>query len=331
MKWSKQLDALKIILGAKIFNKKIPLAVRWQLTDRCPSECKYCKIWKASLSQELPTKKILEILDEIAMCGTKKVSFSGGEPLLRDDIGEIIRYCKKKDISPEMNSTGFLLDKKVNEIKDLDLLKLSLDGPEDIHDSVRGKKGAYEWVIKAAGSAKANNIDFIFTTTLTKFNINYIDYILNLAKEFNTLVAFQPLKEINYFNIKTGNMDSIAPEQEVFKEHMDKLIYYKKTEKKLLRNSMRGLNHIYNWPHYRKLNCWGGKIFCMIAANGEVSPCDRLRYDNTLPNCAEIGFLNAFNRLPPLPPCLGCGFCGTLELNYLMLFKFDLSTMIKNN
>lgn len=317
-----------IISKVKFLKERIPFAIRWQVTDRCISQCTYCSIWKNE-TKELSTRQILEILREISTCGTKKISFSGGEPLLRNDIGEIVTYCKKLGISPEMNSTGYLLEKRVKEIKDLDLLKISLDGPAAVNELSRTKKECYQWAINAASSAQANNIRFIFTTTLTKFNIDYVEDMVHLAKSFNTLVAFQPLKEIEYVNIATENLEPILPTQDSFKKSMDKLICFKKKDKFSMRNSLNGLRHIYNWPRYEKIKCWGGKIFCMISANGEVSPCDRIRYINSLPNCAEIGFRKSFNSLPPLPPCAGCGFCGTLELNYLMSFKFSNLRTIK--
>lgn len=325
----KGLDLLRMLIQIKFLNKRYPLAIRWQLTNRCPSECKYCKIWKAPFSEELSTKKILGLLDEMSSCGTKKISFSGGEPLLRDDIGQIINHCKKAGISPEMNSTGYLLKDKIREIKGLDLLKISLDGPLEVSELVRGKKESYQWAVDAASCARANNLFFIFTTTLTKFNINYVEDMVCLAKEFNTLVAFQPLKEIDCQGIVTGELESIWPPEKLFKQSIDKLIGYKKKDRLSMRNSLREFKHIYNWPHYKELKCWGGKIFCMIAPNGEVAPCDRLKYNEELPNCAEIGFQEAFNRLPPLPRCEGCGFCGTVELNYLMSFKFDVLNSIR--
>ena len=318
-----------VISKVKFLKKRIPLAIRWQITDRCVSQCRYCSIWKTNV-KELSTQKILEILREISICGTRKISFSGGEPLLRDDVGEIITYCKKLGISPEINSTGYFLEKRIKEIKDLDLLKISLDGPAEINELSRGKKESYQWAINAASCAQANNIRFIFTTTLTKFNIDYVEDVMRLAKSYNTLVAFQPLKEIGYENIATENLDSLAPTQDVFKKTINLLIRYKKKKELSMRNSLGGLRHIYNWPCYEKIKCWGGKIFCMISASGEVSPCDRIRYTNPLPNCAEIGFQKAFNSLPPLPSCAGCGFCGSIELNYLMSFKFNnLGTMRK--
>ena len=90
-----------------------------------------------------------------------------------------------------------------------------------------------------------------------------------------------------------------------------------------MRNSLRSLRHIYNWPTYERLVCQAGKIFCMIGPTGVLTPCDRLEYNTPLPNCLELGFRVAFNKLPIIQ-CNGCGFCGSLELNYLASLRWDI-------
>lgn len=311
------------LLRARFFNIRIPYAIRWQVTERCVSRCQYCTLWKSGAS-ELPTQKVLDILKEISCCGTKKISFSGGEPLLREDIGEIVSYCKYLGISPEINTTGYFLEKKIHKLKDLDLLKISIDGPEGINELSRGNKDTFKWAIDAASCAKANGMQFIFTTTLNKFNINCIEEMVRLAKNFGTSIAFQPIKKIEYDRgISTEEVNALAPDSKDFKECISRLVDIKKKDRFSMRNSLPGLGHIYNWPYYKKLKCWGGKIFCMIASNGEVSPCDRIKYSVILPNCAKLGFRKAFNSLPDMPICDGCGFCGTFELNYLMSLKLN--------
>jgi MoaA/NifB/PqqE/SkfB family radical SAM enzyme len=319
-------------LKIKFLGCKIPLAVRWDITSRCPWRCKYCQIWKLSI-EELDTGRILRIIDEMHKFGVVKISFSGGEPLLREDIDKIIQHTKLKKISPEMNSTGFTFSQKAERLKGLDLLKISLDGPANINDFIKGKKGAYQCAIEAAESAYRYSIRFIFTTTLTGYNLDCIEYMLDVAAKFNTMVAFQPLKDIRYLRYSSlyeyeSNEQGLFPASRKWKEMMDKLISYKKKKGYLIRNSLCELNHIYNWPKYKKLACWGGRLFCMINSLGEVSPCDRLYYKRChFPNCTQVGFRKAIEKLPSLPHCDGCGFCGSLELNYLMNFNWDV---IKN-
>ena len=322
-----KLGVLNDILKLRIFHRKIPIAVRWQLTYRCPMRCIYCDLWEKDVL-ELRTAQILSLLNEMKKSGVRKISFSGGEPMLRDDIAEIINYCLSIGISPEMNSTGFLIPQKIGQLKGLHLFKLSLDGPEEVHDFVRGRKGAYKLVIDGAESAASHGINFIFTSTLTKFNVNKIEFLLDLAENFNTFVAFQPLKNI-YSGCGTRNVENLCPNEEEYKNALKKLIYWKRNGKGHMRNSLRGLRHIYNWPKYEKLDCRAGKIFCMLGPDGILYSCDRLEYNRTLPNCVELGFKKAFNNLPNIK-CDGCGFCGSLELNYLASFKWDIfSTLNK--
>ncbi len=320
MKLKNKLLAVNLIIKSKLFNEPLPLAIRWQLTNKCTSRCKYCNVWNIK-SKELTTKQVFSVIDELTKMGTQRISFSGGEPMLRKDIEKILDYCNKRGISTGMNSTGRFVKERIKELRNLDLLKLSLDGPKEIHNAIRGK-GSYKAVIEAANTAQKNNLRFTFATTLTKFNINQIDFLLEKGKKYNTIVAFQPLKLL-YRGIKEDDIKEIAPKQEDFKKAIRKLMIEKKKGSKHIRNSIMGLKHIYNWPRYNKLKCAAGKLFCMIETNGDVIPCDRINYNKKPLNCVEVGFRKAFYNMPEAH-CKGCGFCGALEISYLNLFKFDI-------
>lgn len=308
----------------RFLNQRYPLAVRWQLTNRCVLRCKYCNVWKTD-QKEMTLEQIIPILNEMAELGTQTISFSGGEPMMRKDIGRILEETEKRKISTEMNSTGAGIPERISELKHLHFLKISLDGSEEVHDLVRGNN-AYKTAIAAASAAKANKLNFIFTTTLTKFNIHEIDFLLETAKRFNTLVAFQPLKSL-YRGVK--DVSSLEPRKEDFDLAVQKLLNSKKGGNPHLRNSLTGLNHILHWPRYPYLKCWAGKIFCILNTDGTLMPCDRIAYNSTLPNCLESGFREAFLALPEVH-CGGCGFCGVLELNFLMSFKVDILKSIYN-
>ncbi|MCD6583625.1 MAG: radical SAM protein [Candidatus Omnitrophica bacterium] len=323
MRLRDKISAFISVLKVKFLKRRIPLAVRFQLTNRCTLQCRYCNLWRIK-SEELSTQEIYYILDRLAKLGTKRISFSGGEPLLREDIGKIIDYCRKKNIYPEMNSNGTLLPYKIGEIRNLDFLKLSLDGPEEIHDFLRGK-GSYKSVIKAAEVAYKNKIRFGFAVTLTRYNIEYLDFVLEVARRFHVIVAFQPLKQL-YRGVE--DIGDLVPSQEKFRLAISKLIVIKKKGDKHIRNSLLGLKHIYYWPKYKKLKCWAGRIFCIIETNGDIYPCDRISYDSPLPNVLHLDFKQALYALPEVK-CSGCGFCGSLELNYLMGFKFGVLSSIK--
>lgn len=286
----------------------------------------YCNIWSNSSNNELSTLQIFSIIDSLKASGTQTISFSGGEPFLREDIGGILNYCYKKDISTSINSNGALVPQKIDQIETLGLLKLSLDGPEDIHDRIANYKGSYQQVLRAIEITQAKGIKTIFTTTLTKYNIGYLLHILKIAKSLNTLVAFQPLKQ---YNRGAENLEAIMPEEKEYKRAIAGLIALRKKGNKYMRNSLYELNHIYHWPRYKHLECWAGKIFCMIGSKGELYPCDRIQYETDLPNCVALGFKKAFDSLPYVFHCEGCGFCGTSELNFLLSLKLGILGTIK--
>lgn len=312
MRIKKKIKSIISLLKVRLLNVRVPLAVRWQLTNKCVLKCKYCQIWKIN-QEELSFKEILSVLDQLAKLGTKTISYSGGEPMLRDDIAEILTETKKRNISTEMNSAGAFIPENITKLKNLDFLKISLDGSEEMHDLVRGK-GSYKMAIEAANTAKMNRVKFSFASTLTKYNVEQIPFLMSMAEKFNTFVAFQPIKNL-YRGIE--DIDEFIPNPDKFKFAVRQLIDFKKKDDSCIRNSLMGLYHIYNWPKYAKLKCWAGKIFCIIDTDGTVFPCDRVSYKSKLPNCRESSFEKILLNLPDIH-CEGCGFCGVLELNLLM-------------
>jgi len=314
MKLKTKIELALTLAKAKFLGRRIPLAVRWQLTNRCPSRCLYCKLWQTS-STEMDTEQIFSVLDELADMGVKRISYSGGEPMLRNDIGEILDYTAGKGISVGINTNGFMVPEKINQLRSIDLLKISIDGPKEVDNKVRGHEDTYLWAISAADAALKQGIKFTFCTTLTKHNIGSLEFMVDLARRYNTMVAFQPLKTI-YRGAK--DIDSLYPAGEEWGKAMKELKRLKRKYPQNIRNSNLLLEYISNWPKCKKTKCWAGKVFCIIDTNGDVVPCDRVDYPaGKIPNCLQIGFKEAFKRIPDVR-CSGCGFCGAMELNYLL-------------
>ncbi len=321
MKVISKIGALKDFVSVRFFNRRVPLAVRMEITNRCPNRCCYCNVWNIK-AEDPPKEKIFSILEQLKRLGTKKISFSGGEPLLRSDVGEIIDYCKSLGISPEMNSRGFRIKDKIEEVKNLDLLKISIDGPQDIHDFLSKRKGSYRECLEAIKLAKDNGIRVSMATTITKYNIGHLRFLLELARENEIKIAFQPLKPM-YRGVGAEKMKDLFPPRDEYKRQIKELMRLKKGRySKYMRNSLIGLKHIYNWPNYPELKCSAGKLFCIIDTDGTFYPCDRITYDSKLPNCFESGVEKCLNSVPAVR-CGGCGFCGSLELNFLYNLKLQ--------
>ena len=324
MRLKDKIISASSILRVALLKQRIPVAIRFQLTNRCDNRCLYCNIWKTP-AEELSTQQVFFLLKQLKEAGTKRISFSGGEPLLRDDIGQIIDYATTLGISCGMNSRGGPNPKKLKELKNLDLLKVSIDGPEEIHDFLSRTRGSYRRAIQAIETARENGIKVTLTTTLTRYNINRLDFILELAKKYDTLVAFQPLKKLYR---KVEEFENLYPDTHAYRRAMHRLIVLKKQGNPNMRNSLVGLKHIWQWPQYGKLKCAAGRLFAIMEVNGDLYPCDRREY-KVHPNCLKFSFRQSWDRIKP-SPCSGCGFCGTLELSFLLSFKFSIILTILN-
>lgn len=311
----------KSVLGAKFFKKRIPLAIAWAITDRCNYRCKYCYRWTNN-AEELSTKEAFSLIDEFSKIGTKIVNISGGEPLIRDDIGEIINYLSKKNISVQLTSNGKLVPKKITQLKNLNFIKLSFDGPQEIHDFLR-QKGSYQEVINAIRVAKQNNLKIKLNFTITSHNVDYIDYVLNKAIEFDIKIKFQPVSNVHTLG---RNIDSLFPTRQKLKQAFKKLINFKRSNKYIV-NSIAALDYLYNFPN-KRINCFGGKLICCITPNGHISPCTIIRDKIKLYNFRKEGFSKTFLNLPE-PKCDGCLCTNTLELNCLLDFNLGTFSNLK--
>lgn len=316
MKTTKKILTVCVSLKAKLLKRRFPIIVSWPLTYRCNLRCKYCGIWN-NKSEELNTEQTLSLIDEMAQMGTQRIHFTGGEPLLRGDIEVILNYCNQRGISTSLNSNGYLVPAKIACLANLDLLSLSLDGPEEIHDGIRGKN-SYRKVMDAIEVAKQKNIKIRFITVLSSLNLNTIDFILNKAKQLNSVVIFQPATR---FQLDARSVNPIAPNELEYSQVISKLIR-EKSKNRWIGNSISGLRHLYNWPRPTKLPCVNGLIICRIEPDGSLYGCGNFKGTVRRLNCADIGFRKSFNDFVAAN-CRECWCASYVELNCLFSLKLD--------
>lgn len=115
------------------------------VTYKCNMQCIMCDLWRRKVENELSFNEIKKIVDDLSYLGVSGIALSGGEPLVRKDIFDIIKYIKSKKIPVAMSTNGLLLAKK--ETTDIlfesgiDSIALSLDSVNpELHNRLRGKK-----------------------------------------------------------------------------------------------------------------------------------------------------------------------------------------------
>jgi MoaA/NifB/PqqE/SkfB family radical SAM enzyme len=166
----------------------------------------------------MTTNQIKDIIEQIADLGIVSLSFTGGEPTLRKDLPELIRYAGiKKDLITGLATNGSylptLLRKKT--LQGLDYILLSLDFPyADQHNKMRGIP-LFDKVLESIRLANQKDVNIILSTNVMKTNLNLLPEICQLADKFNCSIELFPCENIiRYYNGKkfqAKNVDTLIP------------------------------------------------------------------------------------------------------------------------
>lgn len=150
---------------------KRPVIV-WNITNRCNLHCLHCYSSSADIStpDELSTDEGLKLIDDLSEYGVPVIIFSGGDPLMRQDLFTLAAHAFKKGIRCALSTNGLFIEKETaRQIKDtgFSYVGVSLDGVGEINDRFRGMKGAYEKGLAGLRNCRSEGI-----TVGLRFNLN---------------------------------------------------------------------------------------------------------------------------------------------------------------
>lgn len=293
---------------------KIPLKVIYYISYRCNLRCCYCER-RLAKSQELSTDQVKKIMRDFKKLGTLSWSFNGGEALLRDDIGELVAYAKKMGFKCNLVSNAWIIAEKIKVVEQVDSIVISLDGPKEIHDAVRGK-GSYDKAVNALKLLKNKKPVVIVNTVLNNTNIDSLEDILEVVDEYGCGWEIQPVfchsksekdKAIKYF-----------ASHEDIREVVKWLVQQKKKGKKIHRSN-EVLEFIKEKDHSVLPDCYAGRAFVILSPDGRILPCAQfLSESSRFPSCLSQGVKEAFSQLPDMSKCRLCSFCCYLEYNFAL-------------
>ena len=266
-----------------------PHAISWNITKKCNLHCEHCYIDSTEICpedsshSELLTEECFNIINQISELNRKIILIlTGGEPLLRDDIFDLIKYSKEKGMTVFLGTNGCLFDDNVvKKLKDSGIsgVGISLDSLDpQIHDSFRGVNGAWDGAIKAAGICKTYGVTFQIQTTVTNKNINEIPDIIKYSRDLGAS-AFQL-----FFLVCTGRgqgLTDITPVQ--YEETLVKLFEIQRNFQGMMLVGAKCAPHykriVYNLDQNSPLlkaydgGCPAGTNYCRITSEGYVTAC----------------------------------------------------------
>lgn len=158
----------------------------WELTLACNQRCGHCGS-KAGTARpdELTTSECLQTVKALSDLGCEVITLSGGEPTLRDDWFEIAREIRKQGMIPNMVSNGYKLDETLAlRMKEAGLanVAISIDGPEDVHEQIRGR-GSFARSCNSIKILRNAGMPVTIMTTINTLNKNRLTEIYDLACE----------------------------------------------------------------------------------------------------------------------------------------------------
>jgi MoaA/NifB/PqqE/SkfB family radical SAM enzyme len=147
------------------------------VTRRCNYRCRGCNVWTNQDSNELSAEEIKKGLDVLSSLGVLEIVFSGGNPLLRDDVGEILDYASKNFVTTVYDN-GSMAARKADALRNVDFVAISLDSlDEKKNDYLKGIPGAWKNAMNSIEVLKEKGVHVGVSPTISQMNLyEIVDY-----------------------------------------------------------------------------------------------------------------------------------------------------------
>jgi radical SAM protein with 4Fe4S-binding SPASM domain len=273
-------------MGSQDFTNTIRL-ISWNLTRRCNLACGHCYLdarqRRDVVAGEADTTEALQRIRDLAAAAPgAMVVLTGGEPLLRRDLEELVRAAADGGLVPVVGSNGVLLDKRrAVSLKDAGAagIGISVDSTvADVHDAVRGKKGAWSATLAGIAMARSVELPVLVQSTLFERNRHEVADLVNLARAIGAAA-------INFFFLvctgRGATQTDISPA--AYEEALRKIIELQEAHTDILIRArcapyirrLKGLragesrDSFADWSS----SCLAGRSYIRITPEGQVTPC----------------------------------------------------------
>ena len=266
----------------------LPRLIFFELTKRCNLGCIHCRAsaTKEPLPGEMTTPEVFHFIDEVASFAQPIMVLTGGEPLYRKDIFEIIKHTVERGLKAALATNGTLITSEMAaKIKEAGVTRvaISLDGAKEAtHDGFRMQAGCFEQALNGVKLLREQGVGVQINTTVTKHNLTEIPAIYNLALKLGAQ-AFHI-----FLLVPVGCGLTIAREKEITPEQYEEILHWfydREQEGKIELKATCA-------PHYYRIRlqraaaeekkvhpargCLAGSAVCFVSHQGDVQPCGDL-------------------------------------------------------
>lgn len=175
--------------GSSRFEKDPRPVIVWNVNNLCNMTCPHCyasAVRRRSESRELSTEECKQIIDRLADWGVRVLIFSGGEPLLREDLFQLLQYATSKGLHPQLSTNGVrITNERAQRLKDagVEYVGVSLDGKPEFNDAYRGIHGGFSRALDGLRFIREAGLKTGVRMTVHQRNKADLMWLLDLAVE----------------------------------------------------------------------------------------------------------------------------------------------------
>ncbi len=206
-------------LYSRTHEKNIPFKAQFELTYKCNLKCCHCNIIPELRREELTTEEAYSILDQLAKAGCLEISFTGGEPLTRPDIFEILTYSKKKGFYVTLLTNGTLVRPGVaDKLRDINIDKIEISFysvTSQTFDKITGVRGSFHRCLGGIKLLKKGNIPIVLKMPVMTLNLKEFDRVKELAREQGILFRYNHIIMPNFDGSPGPLLYRLSPKETV--------------------------------------------------------------------------------------------------------------------
>ncbi len=294
--------ATRISMHSLVPNR--PYHVQWMITRKCNYRCRGCNVWREQDIKELSTEEIKTGLDILKNLGVVEIVFSGGNPLLREDIGEILDYASRFFITTVYDN-GSMAVEKIDALRNVDFVAISLDtlNPKK-NDYLKGVNGSWHEAVQAIEKLHQEGINVSVTPMISQFNLYEV---VDLTKYFlkkeipiwYSLYSYDAsVNSEQLFKIGRKNDEFEITDKKAMINLCDSLIELKRKNSNILITTkiLEAIRRLY-LDGERLWKCRALQNFLIIDHLGRVAGCHLLNPVTSIFNLSNVWNSPKFNNL----------------------------------
>ncbi|ENX25614.1 MULTISPECIES: pyrroloquinoline quinone biosynthesis protein PqqE [Acinetobacter] len=260
----------------------LPLWLLAELTYRCPLQCPYCSnpLDYALHNQELSTQEWFNVFDQARQMGAVQLGFSGGEPLVRQDLEELVEYAHQKGFYTNLITSGMGLNEaRIAGLKQAGLqhIQISFQASDPVvNNALAGSKHAFQQKYDMSRLVKQYGYPMVLNFVIHRHNIDQIDQIIELCLELEADTV--ELAICQFYGWAYENRQGLLPtkEQLVRAERITNEYRQKIQEQNIKCKLIFVVPDYYEERPKACMDGWG-KIFLTVSPDGTALPCHAAR------------------------------------------------------